>query len=220
MVASVPTVIVAEDQPLLRLGLVQALKNSGYAVVAETADGPSTVEMTGQLKPAVVLIKKELPGLDGVQCVGQIRRMLGNDISLIMLLSSPADFWEALESGANGYALRETVAELLPFAIKHVNAGLGWIGPNIAKYLISGRGLPILLGAAGRFAHAPAIGQLSDRERDVLRLLTNGSSNQKIAQTLGVQLQTVKVHVKNILRKLGVASRSEAISLILKSGLH
>jgi DNA-binding NarL/FixJ family response regulator len=77
-----------------------------------------------------------------------------------------------------------------------------------------------MLGAADRFAHAPAIGRLSDRERDVLNLLTNGSSNQKIAQTLGLQLQTVKVHVKSILRKLGVASRSEAISLILKSGLN
>lgn len=220
MPASLPTVIVAEDQPLLRLGIVQALKNSGYAVVAETVDGPTTVAMTLQLKPAVVLIKKELPVLDGVQCVKQIRRVLGHEVALIMLLSSPSDFWEGLDSGANGYTLRETIAELLPLAIKHVNSGLGWIGPNIARYLVSGRGLPILLGAADRFAHAPAIGRLSDRERDVLNLLTNGSSNQKIAQTLGVQLQTVKVHVKSILRKLGVASRSEAISLILRSGLH
>lgn len=188
--------------------------------MAETDDGPMTVEKTSEFKPAVVLIKKDLPRLDGVQCVKQIRRIHGTDVGLILMLSSPSDIWDGLDSGANGYALRETIAELLPFAIKHVNAGLGWIGPNIAKYLVQGKGLPLMLGAANRFAQSPIMGQLSDREQDVLLLLIEGSSNQKIAETLGLQVQTVKVHIKSILRKLKVNSRSEAISLVLKAGMR
>jgi DNA-binding NarL/FixJ family response regulator len=101
--------------------------------------------------------------------------------------------------------------------VKTVNSGLGWIGPNISQYLVKGKGLPILKSAANRFAQSPALATLSDREQEVLHFLVDGATNQQIAEVLGLKVETVKVHVKAILRKLNAHNRAEVISLALKS---
>jgi DNA-binding NarL/FixJ family response regulator len=212
------SVIVAEDQALLRLGMVQVLRSAGYSIAAETTTGDETLAQAESLRPEVILLKKDIPGLDGVRCSRALRSSLGSSLAILMLLGRADDFWEALDSGANGFALRETHVDLLPYAVKQVNSGLGWIGPNISQYLVMGNGLPILRGAANRFANAQSLSALTDREQDVIHLLVEGASNQQIAQSLGLKLQTVKVHVKNILRKLNAESRAQAISLVLNPG--
>ncbi|HEY9776971.1 MAG TPA: response regulator transcription factor [Planktothrix sp.] len=212
------TIVVGEDQSLLRLGIVQALRSAGYTVLAETEDGPSTIDAVVELRPAVLLVKHDLPVINSVACCQRIRAQVGSQTAIIVLLDRASDIWEALRSGANGYALRETKIDLLPWAVKYVEAGLGWIGPNIAQYLTMGKGLPLLRGVADQFAEVTPLTMLSDREQDVARLLIEGVSNQEIADTMGLKIQTVKVHVKNILRKLHASSRSHAVSIILKSG--
>jgi len=211
------TVVIAEDQALLRLGMAQTLKAAGYSIVAETSDGETTLAEVRRLQPSVLLIKKDLPGTNGVRCAKSLRAEFGSRLAIIVTLSSPADFWQALESTANGYILRETKVELLPNAVKQVDSGLGWIGPNICQYLLMGKGLPLLKATSSTFSNIVAIRTLSDREQEVMALLANGSSNQQIADALGLKLQTVKVHIKSILKKLKADSRSHAISLLLRT---
>lgn len=212
-------VLIAEDQRLLRMGLAQAISNAGYHIGAETETIESTLERAEAVRPGTVLIKRDLPGGDAVQCCKALRQMLGPELALIVMLTRPSDIWGALESTANGYTLRETVVELLPHALKYVNQGLGWMGPNISHYLVSGRGLPLLFTAANRYLATPQVKALSDREQDVLLLLLDGLTNSDIGDKLGLKLETVKVHVKNILRKLKARTRAEAIAMILKGGL-
>lgn len=210
------TAALVEDQLLLRLGIVQVLESSGITVVAEAEDGPTALQKVLATHPNVLLIKKDLPDADGVLVVQQIRKF-ARDQRVIMMLSKPSDLWPALESHANGYVLRETVVNLLPHAVEQVWNGKGWIGPNIAHYLLLGEGLSLLADIASHLKDVRSDYKLSLREQDVAQLIVRGMSNQQIADQLGLRLQTIKVHVKNVLRKLRVNSRSEVIAKLLRS---
>ncbi|HEY9712009.1 MAG TPA: response regulator transcription factor, partial [Chroococcales cyanobacterium] len=188
-----------------------------YKILAQTENGIETIEQTIALVPDILLVKHNLPEPDGIACTRAIRSALGDQISIVLALTHPSEIWDCLDCGMNGLVLRETRVELLPYALKQVDAGHGWIGPHIAEYLLLGDGLPFLR-ASGKALNVNLIKNLSDRERAVVRLLVQGASNQAIADSLGLSLQTVKVHIKSILRKLGASTRSEAIVFLLSGG--
>lgn len=213
------SIVIAEDQTALRTAMARSVTAAGYNVIGECIEGNTAQVLVRRLRPSVLIIRKDLPLISGVRCCQVLRQTFGSEIGLLLTLSRPSDLWDALESGANGYIMRETRLELLAYAVKQVDAGAGWIGPDIAHYLVSGRGLPLLRSASRRFNSAPNLNVLSDREQDVLTLLIDGTSNQHIADTLGLKLQTVKVHVKSILKKMQAESRSQLISRVLQSGI-
>ena len=212
------TILVAEDKEVFRLGLKQLINEvEGCELIGYSEDGPSTIEKTALLKPLLLFIKRDLPIVDGVKTSQQIKRRFPS-IRIILLLDHESDFFLALESGADGYILRETPEDLMSAAIQTVMRGGAWIGPLIARYLMHGDGLAALRSAAFGAIEVSGLAKLSPREKDVIRLLVKGTSNLQIAHALSLEVQTVKVHLRNIFRKLEVSGRAEVISKVLEAG--
>ncbi|MDZ4836832.1 MAG: response regulator transcription factor [Candidatus Melainabacteria bacterium] len=212
------TILIADDKEVLRLGLKQLVEGiADCQIIGEAYSGQDAVDLAVEFKPDVVLIKRDLPLLDGVSATARIKRLCPST-AVILLLSLESDFWSAIDSGADGYIMRETPEHLLAAAIQTVHQGHSWIGPMVARYILKGEGLPVLRRALAERVDMPSLRYLSSREKEVLCLLTDGLSNQAIAESLALQLQTVKVHVRSILKKLNVEGRAEAISKVLKSG--
>lgn len=195
--------------------IVTAIANC--EVIAETKDGASTVDRANELRPDLILIKIDLPLMDGVRTAQIIKRNRPN-IRIIMLLTNESDFFRAIHSGSDGYIMRETPEDLIATAIDTVSTGGAWIGPLVAQYLLHKDGLPLLRSVSLNVPDIPGLSKLTAREKDVLRLLVKGLSNQKMANLLMLKLETVKVHMRSIRRKLGVTGRAEVISKVLKAG--
>jgi DNA-binding NarL/FixJ family response regulator len=203
----------------LKLSLEQL---EGISVVGEAADGVEGVDMVARLKPNVVLMDIEMPLLDGIEATRQIRAAYP-DIRVIMLTSHSSDqaIFAALGAGANGYCLKNINAQQLGTVIAMVYDGAAWLDPGIANRVLSAYtdGEPQI---NPQRATAKAKGQspsLSPRETEVLRLVADGFSNQKIAERLGLGLETVKTHMRHIMEKLTVSDRTEAAVKAMKQGL-
>lgn len=213
------TIIIAEDKNVWRFGLRQIVSQLGHCrIIGESHTAQGTIELVAEKSPSIVLLKRDLPDTGGIRVCQQIRRR-HPETKVIMMLSQEQDIWASLESGADGYILRESPDQLLMDAIDAVRSGLNWIGPFISTYLLKGDGLALMRTIAAERDELPGLGKLTSRERDVLRLVINGQSNQQIADGLQLQLETTKVHVRSIFRKLEVNSRSELTSKVLKTGL-
>ena len=211
-------VVIAEDKEVLRLGLRQIINAiPGCNVVSETLDGPTTVNEALKLQPNLILMRDNLPSLDGTKTAQQIKKDLPKT-RIIMLLTNSSDFFRATQSGADGYIMRETPEHLIASAIETVTTGGAWIGPLVSEYLLHGDGLSQLRRCNKERIELPGLSKLTRRERDVLRLVVKGLSNQKIANFLGLRVETIKVHMRSILKKLHVEGRAEAISKTLRAG--
>lgn len=202
-------VLIADDHDMLREGLAMFLKAfPDMEMVGEAANGAEAVALCRRLSPDVVLMDLVMPEMDGVAAIGAIHAEQPR--TAIIALSS---FGEerlvrgALEAGAVGYLLKNISADNLAEAIRLARAGIGTLSPEASTALV-----------AGRKTGEPA-NELTPREREVLRLLIDGRTNAEIAAQLGLSLYTVKNHVRNLLGKLGVGSRTEAVSLALQRGL-
>lgn len=181
----------------------------GCHLVGQTETNDNLVTMVSALQPNVILIQHNMPDLNAVQTISEIRKT-ANQVKILMLLSDEVDIWSALESNADGYALWPTT--LLPTAIDVVAHGGVWLGPLITEYLLRGPGFSTLRSCAHTLTSIPPLFQLlSDREREVLNLLLEGLTNQQIATSLNLSVGTVKVHVRHILGKLKLEHRGEAI---------
>lgn len=211
-------VLIAEDKEVVRLGLKKLVGGiEGCKVVGEAKTGVSAVKMTDELRPDVVLMKKNLQLFDGINASLQIKKR-SPSTAVILLLSQESDFWSAIDSGANGYIMRETPEHLLSVAIRTVHHGGSWIGPVISHYILHGGGLPLLRRVLAERKEMPSLQSLTRREKEVLLLLTDGLSNQAIAESLDLQIQTVKTHMRSIFKKLNVEGRAEAMAKVLRTG--
>ncbi len=178
------------------------------AVIGEAADGEEAVRLARQLRPDVVLMDLLMPLMDGIAATSAIRSELPETevIALTSVLESAAVVG-AVKAGAIGYLLKDTQAHELRRAIKAAAAGQVQLSPQASAYLV-------------REVRAPeTTGALTEREAEVLRLLAQGQSNKEIAQTLQIVEDTVKTHVKHILSKLGVQSRTQAALCAMRLGL-
>lgn len=197
-------VLIADDHAVVRQGLKTFLNTQeDIEVVGEAADGLEAVERVRQLVPDIVLMDLVMPGLDGIGAIRQIRSL--NPSTKIIVLTSFVDdekVFPAVKAGAVGYLLKDVQPWELTEAIRRVNSGESLLHPTVAAKLVH----EFQKGET----HTPAVGQLTEREIQVLREIGRGRSNKEIALELGVAEKTVKTHVSNILQKLHVADRTQA----------
>ncbi len=202
-------VLIADDHSVVREGLRMFLgRDPELAVVGEASDGAEAVELSQQLRPDVVLMDLLMPVMDGIAAISVIRNELPETevIALTSVLESAAVVG-AVRAGAIGYLLKDTQAPELRRAIKAAAAGQVQLSPQALAYLV--REVRTLEKTV----------RLTERETEVLRLLVQGRSNKEIAQALQIVEDTVKTHVKHILAKLGVQSRTQAVLYAIRLGL-
>jgi len=227
------SILIVEDHEFTRMGLKLSLEQiSGLQIVGEAQDGEAGVRKVLELKPDIVLMDIEMPNMDGIEATKQIKEK-APEVRVIMLTSHKSDqtIFAALSAGANGYCLKNISAQQLSTVIKMVADGAVWLDPGIANRVLSAYSLPEPQPAVPKVA-APKIEgilplprqqksstSLSPRETEVLRLVADGLSNQKIAARLGLGLETIKTHMRHIMEKLAVSDRTEAAVKAMKQGI-
>jgi DNA-binding NarL/FixJ family response regulator len=208
------TVLVADDQPLARAGFRTILgAAAGIAVVGEAADGEDAVEQARRLRPEVVLMDIQMPKLDGIEAT---RRLPGQKVIVLTTFGLDDYIVEALRAGAAGFLLKDAPVEELVGAVRAVAAGDAQLSPAVTRRLLD--------RVAGRLpspvrAESDAVKSLTPRELETLVMLAAGRSNAEIAADLFVSEATVKTHVSNVLAKLGLRSRIQAVIFAYESGL-
>ena len=208
-------VLIAEDQTLMRQGLRTILElENGFEVVGEAADGQAAVERALALRPDVVLMDVQMPQLNGVEATARLSELQPSARVIILTTFDYDEYvFDGMKAGARGYLLKDTPANELLAAIRRVHAGESIVQPSIAARMIAEftrrRSTP----------QEPEYERLSEREREVLRLLADGLSNKAIAAQLVLAEGTVKNHVSTILEKLQAANRTEAARVAREQGL-
>jgi DNA-binding NarL/FixJ family response regulator len=208
-------VLVADDQSMVRAGFRMLLGGEeDIEVVAEASNGLEAVDKAARFEPGLILMDIRMPELDGLQAT---RRILATDKGARILILTTFDLdeyvFEALRSGASGFVLKDDSPEQLLAAIRTVAAGDALLSPAVTKRVIE------------KFARTPRpappkeIDDLSEREREVFRLMTHGLSNAEIGKQLYISETTVKTHVTHILQKLNLRDRVQAVVLAYQAGL-
>jgi DNA-binding NarL/FixJ family response regulator len=208
-------VLLADDQALLRTGFRMILKaEPGIEVVGEAGDGAQAVDAASRLAPDVVVMDVRMPRMDGLEATRRILARGPGAPRVLMLTTFDLDeyVYEALRLGASGFLLKDGPAEQLVEAVRAVAEGGALLAPGVTRRLI------------GEFARArplasPLLEELTGREVDVLRLLARGLSNAEIADALVLGAATVKTHVANVLSKLDLRDRTQAVVFAYESGL-
>ncbi|WP_033288188.1 response regulator [Amycolatopsis jejuensis] len=209
------TVLVVDDQDLVRAGLVALLEAApGIEVVGEARDGLEAVRLAAQLSPEVILMDIRLPGLDGVSATTRI--LTGPDSPRVLILTVfdlDEYVYRALQAGAAGFLLKDSPPETLIAGIKAVARGDLLFGPTITRRLVEA------YTSTPQSGPAPPLTTLTEREREVLRLVGTGMPNGEIAAQLHVSEATVKTHLNRLMPKLGISSRAQAVVVAYETGL-
>lgn len=216
------TVGLVDDQAMVRVGLRMILESEpDIEVVAEAADGHGALSLVREFSPQVVLMDVRMPGMDGLTAT---RELLTTDPDTHVVILTTFDddeyVYEALRAGASGFLLKSADGDSLVNAVRVVAGGEALLAPEVTRRVIerfSGR--PSAADAATYTPPPEAVGDLSDREVEVLTLMARGLSNQEIATALFVSSTTVKTHVSHILTKLGVRDRVQAVVEAYDSGI-
>lgn len=207
--------LLVDDHRFFRDGvrtLVETLP--GLTVVAEASNGDEAVALALQHRPDVVLMDLQMPGLSGVEATRRIvQAEPGVGVLILTMFEDTDSLLATLRAGARGYILKDADEDELIRSIQAVAKGEALFGPAIARRLLDyvGRAVP----AAGRAAFP----ELTEREREVLALLAQGLTNRAVAERMGLSLKTARNHVSNVLSKLQVADRAEAINRARAAGL-
>jgi two-component system nitrate/nitrite response regulator NarL len=205
------TVLIADDHPLYREGVVRALSASGQVeVVAEAEDGRSALEKIQEHQPDVALLDYKLPELDGVAVTNAVvRDQLPTRVLLVSAFTDTGVVYQALETGAAGFVSKEARREQIVDAVLACARGENVVPPDIAAGLVSEIRLR-------KQDDRPA---LTPREQEILRLIAAGKSLPEIAKELYLGLTTVKTHVQHLYEKLGVSDRAAAVASAMRRGL-
>ena len=203
-------VMVVDDHTMVRRGLATFLKVfDDLELAGEAASGQAAIQLCAELQPDVVLMDMVMPDMDGAAATRLIRKQ-SPLIQVLALTSFKEEILvqSALQAGAIGYLLKDVSADELAQAIRAAHAGRATLSPEAAQALVHAASQP----------SAPGL-DLTEREHVVLALMVEGLNNTQIAARLTVSPSTIKSHVSNILNKLGVSSRTEAVTLALRHGL-
>jgi DNA-binding NarL/FixJ family response regulator len=201
------TCIVADDHPAMARAVVAVLEEHGIAVVAHARDGEEAAALIAQHKPSVALVDLRMPRVNGIEVTRRAQRSSpGTGILLYTAFGETALLTEALDAGARGFLLKEAPIDDLIRAVETVASGSLYVDPVLAG-LIAG-------GQAGE-----RIPTLTQREREVLRLLADGHSNEEIGKRLFISPETVRTHVRKAMDKLDADTRTQAVAMALRKSI-
>ena len=211
-------VLVCDDHALFRRGLQMVLEQEpDLELVGEASDGVEAVQKAQELMPDVVLMDVRMPRRSGIEAAGDIKDMLPHVKILMLTISDEeADLYEAIKAGASGYLLKEIPLDEVAEAIRSVWAGQSRISPSMASKLLTE--FAAMSKASSEKPQVPAP-RLTDREMEVLKLVAQGLNNRDIAKRLFISENTVKNHIRNILEKLHLHSRMEAVVYAVREKL-
>lgn len=206
-------VLVVDDHTLFRQGLLSLLQDMPeIEVVGEAGEGREALRLLHSLRPDVLLLDVNMPGMSGVEVVREARRArLSTRIVMLTISREERDLWGALQAGADGYLLKNLEPEQLHRALLAVAEGQSVLSPEVTR--------PVLEAVRDTAGRGRAEVLLTEREREVLKALAKGLTTAQIAHTLFMSENTVKTHVRHILRKLEAHSRIEAVTKALQRGL-
>jgi DNA-binding NarL/FixJ family response regulator len=209
-------VLVADDQDLFRGGFAMILNaHDDISVIGEAADGAEAIEKAVDLRPDLVLMDIRMPRVDGVAATAEICRRTSAKVLVLTMYDIDDYVYEALRAGASGFLLKDVRRDDLVRAVRLVAAGESLLAPSVTRRLIEDvvrRGTP-------RPVLRKRLGELTEREIDTLRQVARGLANAEIATELVVSEHTVKTHVSNLLTKLGLRDRAQAVVFAYESGL-
>ena len=214
-------VLIVDDQAMIRVGIRAILESQDdLTVVGEADNGRAGVDRYRSLRPDVVLMDVRMPVLDGLAAARAILgpdRVEGHSARVLMLTTFDLDdyIYEALRIGASGFLLKDSEPEELLHAVRVVAAGEALLSPSVTRRLIEN----FVAARPHPATSATALNGLTDREREVLRLIALGRSNAEIAGELFIAEQTTKTHVSRILQKLGLRDRVQAVVFGYETGL-
>jgi len=210
--------LIADDQLLVRAGFRKILEaETDIEVVAEAGDGVEAVELALRTRPDVALLDIRMPRRDGIEAARQIVDAVPGCTRVMMLTTFGIDeyVFDALKAGASGFLLKDTPPEQLVDAVRLVAVGEALLSPRVTRSVIE----KFVSHSSYDAAMRRRIEELTQRETEVLRLLTRGLSNAELARALTVSEATVKSHVAGLLDKLGVRDRVQAVIAAYESGL-
>jgi DNA-binding NarL/FixJ family response regulator len=211
------TVVLADDQALVRRGFRLILEaEPDLEVVAEAEDGQQAVDAVRRHRPAVVLMDIQMPGLDGLEATRRILGEAGNTTRVLILTTFERDdyVFQALQIGASGFLLKTAPPEDLVTAVRVVARGEALLSPSVTRRVIQE-----VVASRRHVPRSPDLDRLTQRELEVLRLLAEGLSNAEIAARLYLSEATVKTHTSNVLAKLGLRDRVQAVIFAHRQGL-
>jgi DNA-binding NarL/FixJ family response regulator len=203
-------ILVVDDHPIVREGLVAVLEDQpDFEVVGSTSSAEEALARVGRLRPDVMLLDLELPGIDGVQALPRVTEA-SPDTRVVVFTAYDTDerVLGAIRAGARGYLLKGASGDEIAQAIRTVHTGGSHLEPRVAAKLMDQVRGP-----------RPAASLLSERQLAVLRLIAAGQSNKQIARSLGITERTVKFHVTSALGKLGAETRAQAVAIAGQQGL-
>ena len=211
-------VLIVDDHALFRRGLVMVLEQEkDIDLVGEAGDGAEAVNIAQDTMPDVVLMDVRMPRRGGIEATGQIKAIAPHTKILMLTISDEeADLYDAIKAGASGYLLKEISIEEVANAIRQVHAGQSMISPSMASKLLTEFATMVK-----KTDEKPAAAQprLTEREMEVLRLVAKGRNNRDIAKELFISENTVKNHIRNILEKLHLHSRMQAVVYAVREKL-
>ena len=211
-------VLIADDDDLMRAGLKSVLSSDpAIELVGEAADGRAAIEQVHALRPHVVLMDVRMPRRGGIEATQAIKDLIPHVKILMLTISDEeADLYDAIKAGANGYLLKEISIEEVANAIRSVAQGQSLISPSMASKLLNE--FATMVKRADEKQQLPTP-RLTDREMEVLKLVAKGHNNRDIAKELYISENTVKNHIRNILEKLHLHSRMEAVVYAVREKL-
>ena len=207
-------ILLVEDHTLLRTGLRALLtQDPDFEVVGEAENGREGLRAAAALRPDVVLLDISMPGMNGIEAIGEIRRRSpGTRIIVLTIHKTDEYIDESLRAGANGYVLKDATQEELRTAIRTVMAGKTFLSPDVSARVVTR-----YLGGRQESARTP--NTLTQRERQVLKLVAGGHNNRSIGEFLSLSVKTVEKHRSNLMRKLGLHNVATLTLFAVENGL-
>jgi DNA-binding NarL/FixJ family response regulator len=200
------TIVVADDHPAMLAAVADILARHGFDVVGRAPDGEQAVTLIESAKPQVALVDVRMPRLSGIEVAKRVASLSpGTAIVFYTAYGDRALLSEALDVGARGFVLKEAPLADLVRAVERVALGEAYVDPVLAGVLVSG--------------HAERVPTLTQREREVLRLLADGLANEEIGKRLHISPETVRTHVRKAMTKLEADTRTQAVATALRQSI-